>query len=674
MIKLKISHVLVVLLVCLSTLSSSQQFLDIAHPGRTTPLPAIPEITLYACESSPTNYSTTIDNFSPFVLTNISFTYKLPAGIIYAGNFSGGSIATGTSPNESTVIVTIDSLVSNQVVTISFDIRAGCGVYQFGSTGGSFNVNMDGVFTQKSNSVVYTRNYTFAPLVVNYPELQMSNWSYKYKTNVNYDRFNPKIKDTVDRRITIVNGGTSRLDSVYFNSVHSSSLRLLSYRTTSASLTVASTGTATNHRIVLDSAQFATVGNGDGFLDPGERFIMSETVIIGNCNDPNTDYSVSWGCGANICQAEIDETRLVFPASSPKLIVSTIIDTVLCKSFNTGAIMGLRIQNVAPNNIDSAKDVSIDISQGWNGFNNNMLSVINVNSIAVREVGTGNLIPFTLVSTNPNNSAVCNAAGSNSIGKFKINIDKIYSGQDIAVRWKVFSCYNSNCYNGYRHELNWNYNLTYKNRCEVTYTEHLNKNALSSFDIVHDMSEQALQHLRLQLSGKSDLKNLRHVESVAPAISLVGTPLFCGMYLNELTNRIMPNGLASEGVYHAYEEGLTSLLQGDDIEVALRKFEFALLDEMGLLPDFTTDIEYEQPILPNCNYRFQHDTGFVCLPAEHENSKGLPGEALMSLAHGEFTPLSKKVAKVLCRDLLKPLIGDKPLKSRELFVATTKRR
>lgn len=185
---------------------------------------------------------------------------------------------------------------------------------------------------------------------------------------------------------------------------------------------------------------------------------------------------------------------------------------------------------------------------------------------------------------------------------------------------------------------------------------------------------QPFQHLRLQLSGKSDLKNLRHVESVAPAISLMGTPLFCGMYLNELTNRIMPTGLASDGVYHAYEEGLTSLLQGDDIEVALRKFEFALLDEMGLLPDFTTDIEYEQPILPNCNYRFQHDAGFVCLPAEHHNSKGLPGEALMSLAHGEFTPLSKKVAKVLCRDLLKPLIGDKPLKSRELFVATTKRR
>ena len=35
------------------------------------------------------------------------------------------------------------------------------------------------------------------------------------------------------------------------------------------------------------------------------------------------------------------------------------------------------------------------------------------------------------------------------------------------------------------------------------------------------------------------------------------------------------------------------LRDNSDIEVTLRQFEFALLDEMGLLPDFTTDVEYE---------------------------------------------------------------------------------
>ena len=182
---------------------------------------------------------------------------------------------------------------------------------------------------------------------------------------------------------------------------------------------------------------------------------------------------------------------------------------------------------------------------------------------------------------------------------------------------------------------------------------------------------QPFQHLRLQLSGKSELKNLRHVESVSPSINLVGTALFCAMYVNELTNRVMPAGLASDGVHNAYENALLSLRDESDIEVTLRQFEFALLDEMGLLPDFTTDVEYELPIEETGSYHFQIDAGFVRLPddmAGPPGMRGFPGQALLSLSQGEFTPLSKKVAKVLCRDLLKPLIGDKPLKSRELFM------
>lgn len=182
---------------------------------------------------------------------------------------------------------------------------------------------------------------------------------------------------------------------------------------------------------------------------------------------------------------------------------------------------------------------------------------------------------------------------------------------------------------------------------------------------------QPFQALKLQLAGKSDLKNLRHVESTAPSINLVGTPLFCAMYLNELTNRIMPAGLASEAVFEAYEQALTALFNDDDIEITLRKFELSLLDEMGLLPDFTEDVEYEMPIEAEKHYVLQPEFGFCALPDDVPNGytrKGLPGSALLALAQGEFTPMSKRVAKVLCRDLLKPLIGDKPLKSRELFV------
>ncbi|BFT29224.1 DNA repair protein RecO [Alteromonas sp. D210916BOD_24] len=179
---------------------------------------------------------------------------------------------------------------------------------------------------------------------------------------------------------------------------------------------------------------------------------------------------------------------------------------------------------------------------------------------------------------------------------------------------------------------------------------------------------QPFQPLRVQLSGKSDLKSLRHVESTAPSFILTGNALFCAMYVNELANRIMPAGLASDGVYHAYQDALNHLADSCDMEITLRKFEFALLDEMGLLPDFTLDVEYEMPIHEEGIYHFQADVGFIKMPDGITVKNAFPGSALLSLARNEFTPLSKKVAKVLCRDLLKPLIGDKPLKSRALFL------
>jgi DNA repair protein RecO (recombination protein O) len=176
---------------------------------------------------------------------------------------------------------------------------------------------------------------------------------------------------------------------------------------------------------------------------------------------------------------------------------------------------------------------------------------------------------------------------------------------------------------------------------------------------------QPFQALKLQLAGKSELKNLRQLEGAAPPIPLVGTALFCAMYINEITNRIMPVGLPSDGAFTAYTNALTSLHLDSDIEVCLRQFERALLDEMGLMPDLTTDVEWGEPISGEHLYSLQPELGFCRAPKGHRHA--LPGAALMSLAYDQYTPLSKKVAKVLYRELLKPLVGDKPLKSRELF-------
>lgn len=178
---------------------------------------------------------------------------------------------------------------------------------------------------------------------------------------------------------------------------------------------------------------------------------------------------------------------------------------------------------------------------------------------------------------------------------------------------------------------------------------------------------QPFQQIRIQYSGKSDLKNLTQTESYLAAIPLMGQALFCGMYANELLNRVMPAGLASEILFDSYTETLMALAGESDIELPLRQFEFAILDEMGLLGDFTVYGTQGDPVEPDGLYGWAQEEGIVPV-RPGPSARGIPGFALLSLAAGEWTPAAKKAAKIINREALKPLLGNKPLKSRELFV------
>ena len=179
---------------------------------------------------------------------------------------------------------------------------------------------------------------------------------------------------------------------------------------------------------------------------------------------------------------------------------------------------------------------------------------------------------------------------------------------------------------------------------------------------------QPFRKVRIQLSGKTDLKNLRQIESGGPVPMLAGNDLFCAMYLNEILNRVMPAGLASDTVYAQYEHALNSLIVQPDIEKTLREFEFSLLEEMGMLADWFTDGLSGEAIEPDGWYLYSPEQGFVaCHQPGHKHR--LPGTALIELGNGEWTALSRRAAKLINRHALHQLLGGKPLKSRELFRA-----
>lgn len=173
--------------------------------------------------------------------------------------------------------------------------------------------------------------------------------------------------------------------------------------------------------------------------------------------------------------------------------------------------------------------------------------------------------------------------------------------------------------------------------------------------------------VRIQLSGKSELKNLNQIESGGPSHRLAGKALFCAMYLNELINRVMPAGLASEALFTHYQQALGLLSEQHQMEdVVLRQFEFALLEEMGLLPDWLNDAASDQPVQSDQWYMFVAEQGVMAAPAHIQRGR-FPGQGLIDMTEGNWTQAARKTAKIITRQALHLLLGDKPLKSRELF-------
>ena len=174
---------------------------------------------------------------------------------------------------------------------------------------------------------------------------------------------------------------------------------------------------------------------------------------------------------------------------------------------------------------------------------------------------------------------------------------------------------------------------------------------------------QPFQPLSLTLSGKSDLKTLTQVEAQSASIPLHGDALYCGFYMNELITRVLPQGVTAEDLHRCYLICLEQLVQATDMDLVMRRFEFALLDELGVLPDLSVT-EHDAEVVANKTYRFISGTGIV----ESAPGKGaFMGEWLIDVLNENWHSHSRQVAKAICRQALLPFLGDKPLHSRALF-------
>ena len=119
-------------------------------------------------------------------------------------------------------------------------------------------------------------------------------------------------------------------------------------------------------------------------------------------------------------------------------------------------------------------------------------------------------------------------------------------------------------------------------------------------------------------------------------------------------------------IYQAYQQTLAVLADSQQPEVALRLFEKSLLVDLGygLQLDCTINAE---PVLPEKNYIFEFGVGLK--QAKLQDPRNFSGKSLLALQKGVLVTAGElRDAKRLLRSVLAILLGDRVLKSRELFI------
>ena len=190
---------------------------------------------------------------------------------------------------------------------------------------------------------------------------------------------------------------------------------------------------------------------------------------------------------------------------------------------------------------------------------------------------------------------------------------------------------------------------------------------------------QPFSPLLVTLLGRHDLKTLGPVEAAGQSLWLKGRAVYAGLYVNELLMRLLPEGDAQESVFAAYQQLLHQLagLGGEsnsELEEPLRRFEIQLLRESGNLPLLDYSPVAGAPVEATAHYRLLEDEGLV--PVVISSQRALradefSGAELLALAMALDSARMEEgalvTAKRLGRLLLRSLLGERPLKSRELF-------
>jgi len=180
---------------------------------------------------------------------------------------------------------------------------------------------------------------------------------------------------------------------------------------------------------------------------------------------------------------------------------------------------------------------------------------------------------------------------------------------------------------------------------------------------------EPFQPLLLSWSGRGELHTLTGAEAESWRPAPTGRALLAGFYCSELVMRMLGRDDPNAEAFAAYASAVEALAAAQPGEPVLRRFELELLDALGFAPPLETEPETGYPVEAGRDYDYLPEHGPV--PATGPASPGtvrVPGTHLRALAARRLDDADVlRSARRLLRACLRPHLGNRPLKSRELY-------
>jgi DNA repair protein RecO (recombination protein O) len=174
-----------------------------------------------------------------------------------------------------------------------------------------------------------------------------------------------------------------------------------------------------------------------------------------------------------------------------------------------------------------------------------------------------------------------------------------------------------------------------------------------------NVSLQLFTTYHFSWTGRSELYTLTQAEYHSGAYLFSPYALCCGLYVNELLSRVLTREDPHAELYFAYQKFLQNLKSVQNIQISLRIFEKSLLENLGY-GLFLDKIEAKE------FYLFRVSEGFI--HTKSRTPETFSGESLIALLNHSLEEKHLPEIKRLMRLALSFIIGEKPLRSRELFV------